>query len=253
MNCAKVGSDAVTIIKRSLRNLISQLAALNRLIGARVDLADFDRDCLDLVASEGPLSPSALSQKANLHLATMTGVLDRLEHGGWIVRERLEDDRRAVQISLQRGPSPQGDIATRARSFRRRARAQEGSRRKSPLAFARQFRRRSLGDAGAGRARREPDARHHQRRGAEPEAGACAIRLRRAADRQIRRLDDGSHDRLPAPFPVRHGWMASPIIRRCRRYKHCWRACRPRGPRSRRSDRVAINIYMYPNPTNDLV
>jgi DNA-binding MarR family transcriptional regulator len=52
------------------------------------------------LAFRGPLSPSAVARWAGLHPATVTGILDRLQGGGWVVRERdLEaPDRRAVTV-----------------------------------------------------------------------------------------------------------------------------------------------------------
>ncbi|WP_255218442.1 MarR family transcriptional regulator [Nocardia abscessus] len=44
------------------------------------------------------MSPSALAKQAGLHPVTLTGILDRLERAGWIMRERATDDRRAVVI-----------------------------------------------------------------------------------------------------------------------------------------------------------
>src|SRR5712692_10784900 len=85
-------------IKQSLRALRMQLSFLNLRVGASVDLKDVDLDCLDLIASHGPLSPSALARRAGLHPATMTGILDRLEQGGWVARERDPSDRRAVVV-----------------------------------------------------------------------------------------------------------------------------------------------------------
>jgi DNA-binding MarR family transcriptional regulator len=34
----------------------------------------------------GPLRPSGLGRSAGFHPATMTGIIDRLESGGWISR-----------------------------------------------------------------------------------------------------------------------------------------------------------------------
>jgi len=34
-----------------------------------------------------------------VHLATMTGILNRLEEGGWITRDRSASDRRAVVVA----------------------------------------------------------------------------------------------------------------------------------------------------------
>ena len=85
-------------IKESLRALSIQLSLLSHHVGAHLDLKDVDLDCLELVNRHGPLSPSALARRAGLHPATMTGVLDRLEQGGWVARERDPSDRRAVVV-----------------------------------------------------------------------------------------------------------------------------------------------------------
>jgi len=89
-------------IKQSLRALSIQLSLLNHQVSERLGLNDVDLDCLDLVSRFGPLSPSALAQRASLHPATMTGILDRLERGGWVVRERDPSDRRAVVVRALR-------------------------------------------------------------------------------------------------------------------------------------------------------
>jgi len=89
-------------IKESLRELSIQLSLLNHQVGARLDLKDVDLDCFDLIVRHGPLSPSALARRAGLHPATMTGILDRLERGGWVARERDPSDRRAVVVRALR-------------------------------------------------------------------------------------------------------------------------------------------------------
>jgi DNA-binding MarR family transcriptional regulator len=89
-------------IRTSLRELSTQLSLLNRHVGARLDLKDVDLGCLDLIGRHGPLSPSALARRAGLHPATLTGILDRLERGGWIVRERDPSDRRGVVVRALR-------------------------------------------------------------------------------------------------------------------------------------------------------
>src|SRR5438477_10793809 len=91
-----------TTIKQSLRELRMQLSMLNLHVGAHLDLKDVDLDCLDLIASHGPLSPTALARRAGLHPATITGILDRLERGGWVSRERDPSDRRGVRVRARR-------------------------------------------------------------------------------------------------------------------------------------------------------
>jgi DNA-binding MarR family transcriptional regulator len=85
-------------IRESLRELRIQLALLNYRVGSQLELKDVDLDCLDILDAHGPLSPTELARRAGLHPATMTGILDRLERGGWIVRERDASDRRAVSV-----------------------------------------------------------------------------------------------------------------------------------------------------------
>lgn len=90
----------VDALRSALRDARVQLSVLNHQVGARVGVKDVDFDCLDLISIHSPVSPSALAKLAGLHPATMTGILDRLERGGWIVRERETADRRAVVIRV---------------------------------------------------------------------------------------------------------------------------------------------------------
>jgi len=89
-------------IKDSLRELSIQLSLLNRHVGTNLDLKDVDLDCLDLITRHGPLSPSALARRAGLHPATVTGIIDRLERGGWVARDRDPSDRRAIVVGALR-------------------------------------------------------------------------------------------------------------------------------------------------------
>ena len=100
VDAARARRRLITTIKESLRAMSTQLSLLNHQVGARVELKDVDLNCLDLLARHGPLSPTALARLAGLHPATMTGILDRLQRGGWVVRDRDPDasDRRAVRV-----------------------------------------------------------------------------------------------------------------------------------------------------------
>jgi DNA-binding MarR family transcriptional regulator len=89
-------------IRESLREVNTQVSVINHHVGGHLDLRDVDIDCLDILSRAGALSPSALAKLAGLHPATMTGVLDRLESGRWVVRERATDDRRGVVVRVRR-------------------------------------------------------------------------------------------------------------------------------------------------------
>lgn len=87
-------------IRTALRDLRVQLALLNHQVGHHLSLKDVELDCLDVLARDGALTPSELASHAGVHPATMTGILDRLQRDGWIVRERDQSDRRRVTIRI---------------------------------------------------------------------------------------------------------------------------------------------------------
>lgn len=84
--------------KMRLRELRLELGALNHLVGTRIELKDRDLDTLDVISRHGPLTPTALARRTGVHVATLTGIMDRLEAAGWIVRERVQSDRRAMVV-----------------------------------------------------------------------------------------------------------------------------------------------------------
>jgi DNA-binding MarR family transcriptional regulator len=93
----------IAALKQALRAARLGLALLNHRIVTELRLKDVDLDCLDLIGTQGPLSPTALARRAGLHPATLTGILDRLEQGGWVARERDSSDRRAVVVRARLG------------------------------------------------------------------------------------------------------------------------------------------------------
>jgi DNA-binding MarR family transcriptional regulator len=98
---ARARRRLVSGLKRRFREVNNQIALLSHHVSTQVDLRDIDLDCLDYLAQHGPASPSVLARRVGVHPATMTGVIDRLERGGFIARERDENDRRAVVVSAR--------------------------------------------------------------------------------------------------------------------------------------------------------
>ena len=89
-------------VKESMRELSVQLSLLNAQVSAHLKLKEADIDCLDVISRFEPISPSELARRTGLHPATLTGILDRLERGSFIGRERNPADRRAVLIRARR-------------------------------------------------------------------------------------------------------------------------------------------------------
>lgn len=94
----KSRSSSVAAVRVLMRELGAELGQLGHRVGSRTGLRDGDLAALDLLGREGPMSPGALAGALQVHPATMTGILDRLEGDGWVRRERDAKDRRAVLI-----------------------------------------------------------------------------------------------------------------------------------------------------------
>jgi DNA-binding MarR family transcriptional regulator len=99
---ARLRRRRMLAVRQAMRELGTQLSLLNQQVSGHLELRPGDIRCLDLIAGHGPLSPTALARLSGLHPATLTGILDRLERGRWIARERDPADRRSVLIRMQR-------------------------------------------------------------------------------------------------------------------------------------------------------
>jgi DNA-binding MarR family transcriptional regulator len=93
-------SAASATIKETLRELNIQLASLNNRIGTRAGIRHADFNCLNAIARFGPIGAGSLARRMGIHLATLTGILDRLEGDGWITRESVASDRRAIRVRV---------------------------------------------------------------------------------------------------------------------------------------------------------
>ena len=51
-----------------------------------------------MISRDGPLSPRDVTAVTGIHPATLTGLLDRLERGGWLTRRPDPSDRRRVIV-----------------------------------------------------------------------------------------------------------------------------------------------------------
>jgi DNA-binding transcriptional ArsR family regulator len=82
----------------SIMQLLGQVSA------ERIGVNVTDLNCLNIVALAGPMTAGELARATGLTTASITGVLDRLEEGGFVRRERDPKDRRRVIVNLKPGP-----------------------------------------------------------------------------------------------------------------------------------------------------
>lgn len=76
-------------------------------IAERLGLNPSDHKVADILSLEdGPVTPGRLAELTGLTTGAITGVLDRLEHAGFVTREPDPGDRRRVILRLlpMRGP-----------------------------------------------------------------------------------------------------------------------------------------------------
>jgi len=82
----------------------SIIQLLGQVSAERIGINVTDLNCLNIVALTGPMTAGELARQTGLTTASITGVLDRLEEGGFVRRERDPKDRRRVIVNLNPGP-----------------------------------------------------------------------------------------------------------------------------------------------------
>jgi len=100
-----VNDDALrTEVTENLLRFIAGAVLHSGEVARRVGLGPSDAQFLGLLQMEGPLTPGQLAALTGLTTGTVTGVIDRLERGGYVRRERDAADRRKVIVT----PAPEG-------------------------------------------------------------------------------------------------------------------------------------------------
>lgn len=97
-NNSQTNDSPTAALILALRRLNRAAAVSNRAMGASLGIKDSDFAVLDLLSQEGPKTPTELSRSLGIHVATMTGILSRLERDGWIERRTVGADRRSILI-----------------------------------------------------------------------------------------------------------------------------------------------------------
>ena len=87
-------------IFRSLRRIMRAVDVHSRRLAAEFMITGPQLLCLQTLHDDGPLTTSALAKLIHLSGSTTVGILDRLEHKGWVQRERSDRDRRIVLVHI---------------------------------------------------------------------------------------------------------------------------------------------------------
>ena len=88
----------------AMRRAGAVMQLLGQVSAERIGINATDLNCLNLVALTGRLTAGDLARQTGLSTASITGVLDRLEQGGFVRRVRDPHDRRRVIVELGGGP-----------------------------------------------------------------------------------------------------------------------------------------------------
>lgn len=82
------------------RRMGSMATLHNHAIADAVGLHQTDQECLDLLDWAEPLTPGEIAKHLGLSSGAVTGLIDRLEAGGWVRRERDTADRRRILVHI---------------------------------------------------------------------------------------------------------------------------------------------------------
>lgn len=83
------------------RELSARTIFLHQAIADRLGLNLTDHKCLDILLQRGPITAGRLAEASGLTTGAITGVVDRLEKAGFVVRTADETDRRKTVIVVQ--------------------------------------------------------------------------------------------------------------------------------------------------------
>ena len=87
----------------------ARLVLFHQQVAEQLGLTATEFKCFRLVQQLGPLSATALSQESGLQLGTVSGLIDRLEAGGLISRQRDTADRRRLVLVARPGAAARVD------------------------------------------------------------------------------------------------------------------------------------------------
>ena len=93
-------AELAAAFDRQARRMGSMATLHNHAVAAYAGLHETDQECIDLLDWTGPIAAGEIGLHLGLSSGAVTGLVDRLENGGWVRRERDSSDRRRVIVHL---------------------------------------------------------------------------------------------------------------------------------------------------------
>ncbi len=98
---ARISRDtAISETMQSLRRIFKAIQNYSQEISREFGITGPQLWALKTIAQNEGMSLSELGKGMYLHPSTMTGLIDRLERKGFVLRERGQEDRRTIKIRL---------------------------------------------------------------------------------------------------------------------------------------------------------
>jgi DNA-binding MarR family transcriptional regulator len=91
---------AISEVMQSLRRIIKTLQDYSHEVSGQFGITGPQLWALKIIRENGGLSLGDLSQKMYVHPSTISGLMDRLEKKGYVLRDRSQHDRRVVKVDL---------------------------------------------------------------------------------------------------------------------------------------------------------
>lgn len=81
-----------------LRQNSARAVMMHQMISEKMGLNATDHKCLDFLNRTGPVTAGQLAELTGLTTGAVTSVIDRLEQGGYVIRDKDPNDRRRVVV-----------------------------------------------------------------------------------------------------------------------------------------------------------
>jgi DNA-binding MarR family transcriptional regulator len=90
--------ELLASLNDGFRQLSAATILFHQAVADQLGMNVTDHKCADILSRNGPMTAGALAQHTGLTTGAMTGVIDRLEKGGFVRRVRDAHDRRRVIV-----------------------------------------------------------------------------------------------------------------------------------------------------------